>query len=92
MTQPGKPEKSGWITAFLALAFFVGAAVAIGIAVWIAPAEARLILALWFSGAAGLGLLSGYTTGMSTESGTASEFLKFLSGGVFSHCSVRWAS
>jgi hypothetical protein len=83
MTPPDKPTDSGWITVFLALAFIVGAGVATGVAVWIAPSEARLIVALWLSGAASLGLLSGYTTGVSTENGTASEFLKFISGGVF---------
>jgi hypothetical protein len=37
---------------------------------------------LWLAGAGGLGLVSGFTTGNSAQTGTASEFLKFLSAGI----------
>jgi hypothetical protein len=41
-----------------------------------------VIVTAWLGGAAALGVLSGFTTGASEHTGTASEFLKFLSGGV----------
>lgn len=41
-----------------------------------------VIVTAWLGGAAALGVLSGFTTGVSDHTGTASEFLKFLSGGV----------
>lgn len=41
-----------------------------------------VIVTAWLGGAAALGVLSGFTTGASDHTGTASEFLKFLSGGV----------
>ena len=44
--------------------------------------ESLVIVATWLAGARALGLLSGYTTGASRATGTAGEFLKFLSGGV----------
>jgi len=44
--------------------------------------DGRTIAYAWIGGAGALGLLSGYTTGNSNQPGTASEFLKFLSGGV----------
>lgn len=53
-----------------------------GILYLVRPASAAFIVAVWLSGAAGLGLLSGYTTGASTQTGIAGEFLKFVSGGV----------
>lgn len=40
------------------------------------------VLAMWLVGAGALGLLSGFTTGASSQAGTAAEFLKFLSGGI----------
>ena len=39
-------------------------------------------ISLWLAGAGALGLLSGYTTGASSQVGAASEFLKFVSGGI----------
>ena len=44
--------------------------------------DGRTIIVVWLAGAGALGLLSGYTTGASEQTGTAGEFLKFLSGGV----------
>ena len=37
---------------------------------------------LWLAGAAALGLISGFTTGASSETGAAAELLKFISGGI----------
>ena len=39
-------------------------------------------ISLWLAGAGALGLLSGHTTGASSQVGAASEFLKFVSGGI----------
>jgi len=44
--------------------------------------ERWTLIAVWAAGAGLVGLLSGYTTGASEQTGTASEFLKFVSGGV----------
>ena len=70
------------ITAWLVGSMAVAAACATLTANIVAGSDARVIVALWLSGAASLGLLSGYTTGASKEAGAASEFLKYLSGGV----------
>jgi hypothetical protein len=37
---------------------------------------------LWMAGAAALGLLSGFSTGVSTEAGSGKEFVKFLGTGI----------
>lgn len=44
--------------------------------------ETAKITVLWLAGGAALGFLSGFTTGASEQTGTAAEFLKFLSAGV----------
>jgi hypothetical protein len=36
----------------------------------------------WFAGAVALGLLSGFTTGASHETGAGTELMKFLSGAI----------
>lgn len=36
----------------------------------------------WLAGAASLGLISGFTTGASAQTGAAAELLKFISGGI----------
>jgi len=81
-TPPEVPTRSCWITIFLFIAFILGVVVADVAANEVASSEVRVVVALWLSGAAALGLLSGYTTGASDQTGTASEFLKFVSGGV----------
>jgi hypothetical protein len=37
---------------------------------------------LWLAGAAALGLVSGFTTGASSQTGAGAELLKFISGGI----------
>ena len=39
-------------------------------------------LRLWLAGAAALGLLTGFTTGLSSHAGSGVEFVKFLGAGV----------
>ncbi len=39
-------------------------------------------VALWLAGGAALGLVSGFTTGASNQTGIGSEFLKFISAGI----------
>ena len=56
--------------------------VGIGVAWIVAVTDTISIVAIWLVGAGGLGLLSGYTTGASEKTGSASDFLKFVSGGV----------
>ena len=40
------------------------------------------ILAVWLAGAAGLGMLCGYTTGASEHTGAGTELIKFLGAGI----------
>jgi hypothetical protein len=39
-------------------------------------------LSIWLTGAGAIGLLSGYTTGVSKQKGVTGEFMKFISGGI----------
>lgn len=79
---PDVPEESGTITVILVAAFILAVVSAILTASIVASPDTRHLITLWLSAAGALGLLSGYTTGASDENGTASEFLKFLSGGL----------
>jgi hypothetical protein len=67
----------GWGILFLGGMLVVVAAVCsmTGDAAWRLPY-------LWIAGAGGLGLLSGYTTGLSTKDGSGIELVKFLGPGI----------
>ena len=49
-------------------------------AIW--GTQGQAIGRLWIAGAAGIGFLSGFTTGVSNDTGSGKEFVKFIGTGV----------
>jgi len=78
-TSPEPPRKTTTLLVLLALG--VGVAGIWG-AVSASEGGAGAAAAVWLAGAAGLGLVTGYTTGASNRDGTVADYLTFLSGGV----------
>jgi len=62
-----------------AVALLIGALAVITVPWW-GPEDVSL--RIWMAGAGAIGLLSGFTTGLSEKAGTAGEFLKFIGTGV----------
>jgi hypothetical protein len=74
------PVRRPDLATFAILALVIASIVA-GPLLFVASDE-LMVIAMWFAGAAALGLLTGYTTGASEQPGTAGEFLKFLGAGI----------
>jgi hypothetical protein len=68
-------------TRILYIALFLG--VALVYTAWkLVDLTATSIPFTWFGGAMALGLLSGFTTGASQETGAGTELMKFLAGAI----------
>ena len=63
---------------FAALSMAVG--VGVIVAIWCTALDVPL--RAWLAGAAALGLLTGFTTGLSSHAGSGIEFVKFLGAGI----------
>jgi len=61
----------------------LGVAIVVSLAGWAGPFSAdQTPERLWMAGAVALGLVSGFTTGLSKQPGSGTEFVKFLGAGI----------